>query len=107
MKLGQAIKLVRTANGLRQKEIARKLGVTPNYVSLIESGNRGPSISFLNRLADVLGVPVGVFFLWQESPKKKRPTNQLKKMRDLLIQLEAFHLLSTKSRLRRGRNAAT
>jgi transcriptional regulator with XRE-family HTH domain len=107
VKLGQAIKLVRTANGLRQKEIARKLNVTPNYVSLIESGNREPSISFLNRLAEVLGVPVGVFFLWQESPKEKKPINQLNKMRDLLVQLEAFHLLSTKGRLRRGRDTET
>jgi transcriptional regulator with XRE-family HTH domain len=106
MQLGQAIKVVRTANGLRQREIARRLSVSPNYISLIEGGKREPSISFLNRLASVLGVPVGVFFLWHKSSNENRATHQLDRMRDLLVQLEAMHLLSTKPKQRAGRKAA-
>ncbi len=107
MKLGQAIKVVRTASGLKQREIARKLDVTPNYISLIEGGKREPSISLLNQLASVLGVPIGIFFLWQESRKGSKSPNQLDRMRDLLVQLEAMHLLSTKGKARRtGETAA-
>jgi transcriptional regulator with XRE-family HTH domain len=106
MQLGQAIKLMRTANGLRQKEIAERLSVTPNYISLIESGKREPSISFLNRLASALKVPVSAFFLWQESTNENKSIPQLDKMRDLLVQLEALHLLSTSGKLRSGKNRA-
>jgi transcriptional regulator with XRE-family HTH domain len=99
MKLGQAIKVVRVASGLKQREIARKVAVTPNYISLVEGGKREPSISFLNRLASVLGVPVGIFFLWQESSEERKTAQQLGKMRDLLVQLEAMHLSSTKGKV--------
>jgi transcriptional regulator with XRE-family HTH domain len=107
MNLGQAIKLIRTANGFKQKEIARKTNVTANYLSLIEGGKREPSISFLNRLAGVLGVPVGVFFLWQESRQRKKATAQLDKIRDLLVQLEAMRLFSTTGKRRNIGNTAT
>lgn len=93
MTLGSAIKLVRTASGLKQQELAKRLEVSPNYISLIENGKREPSISFLNRLADTLGVPVGIFFLWQEMGKGRVAGERLAQMRELLSRLEAMYLL--------------
>ena len=65
MTLGNAIKIVRTASGVKQGKLAEKLNISANYLSLIENGKREPSISFLRRLAAELGVPVGIFFMWQ------------------------------------------
>ena len=45
--LGNAIKLIRTARGLTQRALAEQLDVTANYLSLIESDKREPSLSFL------------------------------------------------------------
>jgi len=104
MNLGQAMKLMRTASGLRQKEIASRLGVTSNYVSLIENGKRDPSISFLRTLARILNVPVGLFFLWDETgaDSSKRGLDQL---RDILARLETMYLFTSRQRVRKGRVA--
>jgi transcriptional regulator with XRE-family HTH domain len=100
MKLGRAIKLMRTAAGMKQKDVAAKIGVTSNYVSLVENGRREPSVSFLKEVAATLSVPVGLFFLWEEAesgPSEK----SLDQVRVLLARLEAMYLFA--NRRRRGR----
>jgi transcriptional regulator with XRE-family HTH domain len=104
MNLGTAIKLVRTSGGLKQKEVATKLGVTSNYISLIESGNREPSVSFLKKLAALLKVPVGLFFLWEEDDPLASKGN-IAQMRDLLTQLEAMYVFSQRQRNRKRKVA--
>ena len=105
MTLGNAIKLVRTANGLKQGMLARKLNVSANYLSLIENGKREPSISFLKHLAKTLDVPVGIFFLWQDLD----PTNVNQRgnqLRDLLTRLEAIYLLNRRQKPRARKRVA-
>ncbi len=100
MKLGRALKLMRTASGLKQKEVAAKLRVTQNYLSLIENGKRNPSLSILKALARVLGVPIGLFFLWEEveaGPSEK----SLDQLRTLLARLEAMYLLANRGKAKR------
>jgi transcriptional regulator with XRE-family HTH domain len=105
--LGNAIKLVRTANGIKQRVLAKKLGMSANYLSLVENGKREPSISFLNRLAKVLGVPVGVFFLWQEvGPGQGADNQNLDQIRELLVRLEAVYLLNRTPRSRTKKRVA-
>ena len=63
MKLGKAIKVARVRKGWTQQRLAEELGVTPTYVSLLERDLRDPSWSFVNRLADTLGVPLPLLLL--------------------------------------------
>jgi transcriptional regulator with XRE-family HTH domain len=105
--LGKSIKLIRSSAGVRQRQLAERLGVSANYVSLLESDKREPSISFLRRLSKELSVPVGVFFLWQEFDSKGVSGSSLAKLREVLTRLEAMHLVSKRStgrtqRSRRG-----
>jgi transcriptional regulator with XRE-family HTH domain len=100
MELGTAIKLIRTSSGMKQKDVATKLGVTSNYVSLVESGNREPSVSLLKRLATIFGVPVGIFFLWEGSDRTS-PKRNIGQLRDLLAQLEAMYVFAKRSRRRK------
>jgi transcriptional regulator with XRE-family HTH domain len=95
MKLGQAIKLVRTSAGFKQHKLASKLGVSSNYISLIECGKREPSVPFLRHLAKELRVPVGVFFLWQDFDPGAISHKNLGVLRDLLLRIEAMYLGST------------
>lgn len=62
MSLGARIKGLRTARGIRQKELAQKAGLTPSLVSQIESGKLTPSLHTLGRLAGALGLPIGALF---------------------------------------------
>ncbi len=101
MTLGQSIKLMRSSVGVRQHQLAEKLGVSANYISMLESGKREPSISFLRKLSSELEVPVGVFFLWQEFDSKGVSGANLERFRDVLARLEAMRLMATKSELQR------
>lgn len=56
-KMGQALRAVRIRLGITQRELAEKVGVSINYLSLVESGKRGISLTQLHRLASGLGVP--------------------------------------------------
>ena len=43
MKLGHVLKLIRTNWGMTQKDMADTLGISQNYLSLIESDKKTPS----------------------------------------------------------------
>ena len=104
MELGTAIKLIRTSSGLKQKDVATKVGVTSNYISLVESGNREPSVSLLKKLATIFGVPVGLFFLWEENDPSSSKKN-IDQLRHLLAQLEAMYVFANRPEPRK-RNLA-
>ena len=61
--LGHFLKLLRTVAGIPQQQLAHDLGVSANYLSLIEHGYRVPSLTFLRRFADHFHVSLG-YFLW-------------------------------------------
>jgi transcriptional regulator with XRE-family HTH domain len=57
--LGLVIKQLRTARGLTQEQVAKKAGVSKNYITMLEGGKRtSPSLDVLRRLAKAFGVPV-------------------------------------------------
>lgn len=55
--LGSAIRRSRKARGLSQRQLAEAVGVTLNYVSLLENGKRGATVETLNAIGRVLAVP--------------------------------------------------
>jgi transcriptional regulator with XRE-family HTH domain len=57
-RIGGRLLELRQAVQLSQERLAAAAGVSTNYVSLIEKGQRLPSLEVLSRLAAVLGVPV-------------------------------------------------
>jgi len=77
--LGRAIKLIRLASGLSQRELAEKLAVDPTYISHLERDRRDPSVRLLRRFAALTEVPVGpllVIALWDELDSSERATFQ-------------------------------
>lgn len=88
MTLGNAIKLIRTARNLTQRELSKQLKVSANYLSLIESDKRDPSLAFLNRLAAQLGVPVAMLFVFQGEPLPGVRTSDLDKLREMLLRID-------------------
>ena len=45
----------RIKRGMTQQQIAQKMGTKQSAIARLESGNSNPSISFLEKLASVLG----------------------------------------------------
>lgn len=60
MFLGYGIRAARKRAGLTQQQLSDAVGVTMEYVSMLENGRRECSISLLHRLSQVCGVPVPI-----------------------------------------------
>jgi len=65
--LGQRVKHRRQALKITQQDMARSFGVTPQYISLIEHDEAGPSLTMLPKLAEVLGVSADYILSGKES----------------------------------------
>lgn len=79
MQTGELIKLFRTKKKLSQIEFAKKTGITPNYLSLIENGKRIPKTGYLKKVADILKVPVNLF-MWEEIDLSKFKDSESKRL---------------------------
>lgn len=55
MTLGKRIGMLRRQKGLKQDELAEKLGISPQAVSKWENDQTCPDISLLPKLAQILG----------------------------------------------------
>ena len=76
MNIGKGIRFVRLAVELRQGEMARQVGISQNYLSMLENNKAEPSIDLLKRIADEFGVPAS-FLLWEENMPKEGQTPEI------------------------------
>lgn len=60
-RISKKIKALRKTRGLTQEQLAEKLGVQRATISNYEIGRRSPHIKELEKIADVLGVPLEYF----------------------------------------------
>jgi len=70
------VKKFRKLRGLTQQQLADKATITRNYLTLIENNAREPSMTTLERLSEVLQVPVSVLTLKVDS-SSKNPIDKL------------------------------
>ncbi len=56
------LKQLREQRGLKQKFVAEKLGISPNYYSQIENGHRYPQVEHLLKLRDIFNVSLDDIF---------------------------------------------
>ena len=69
MDYGKALRIARAAAGLQQQELAKKAGLTPGYISLVEMGRRNPSRGALRKLSRALGIPPHLLTLLATEPE--------------------------------------
>lgn len=60
MSIATNIKTIRQMRGMSQEDLANVMGVTQEYISIYESGKRIPKEKTLQKIADGLGVSVGL-----------------------------------------------
>lgn len=58
-KFGKRVRTIRLRKQMSQGDIAKKLGVSANYVSQIERGIENLSLKGIEKLAKAIGVSVG------------------------------------------------
>jgi transcriptional regulator with XRE-family HTH domain len=71
---GKAIRIIRQARGIRLGIVASNAGVSAPYLSLVERGEREPSLSVLHSLARALEVPFDALILLAQGSKSQLKT---------------------------------
>lgn len=75
MMVGDTLSALRRARGFTQEVLAARARITPEYLSMIETGaRRNPSLAVLARVAAALAVPVSALLdvAATEEPSKGR-----------------------------------
>ena len=60
--IAENLKRLRKEKGLSQKEVSKKIGMTPQGYQRYEKGVRNPKLATIKRIADGLGVTVSEIF---------------------------------------------
>ena len=63
------IEEIRNAKGIRQEELAKKLGVSRQTISSLENGRYNPSILLAHKIAKLFGMTIEEVFLFEEEEK--------------------------------------
>jgi transcriptional regulator with XRE-family HTH domain len=72
MKYGKAIRFVRAARGIPQKELASKIKADASLISRIEAGERNPSTETLEAISVALEVPLYLLVLLASEERELR-----------------------------------
>lgn len=76
MDVGEAIKSLRKNQGLSQKDLAQKCGLSANALCSIEKNSSIPSKESLNKICKALGIPLSYLLFFSVSdediPVEKR-----------------------------------
>ena len=90
--IGKTIRLLRINAGIKQKDLAHTLGITPSYLSLVETGKKQPGRRLIERAAEKLGVPVSYIFRHNERPKDitKEQEELFDLLKDVIWKLQAL-----------------
>ena len=56
--MGKCLKRLRAAKAMSQAALAKRAGLTREYVNKLEAGKQDPSLTTISALAKALGVPV-------------------------------------------------
>lgn len=67
--LGNVIRNTRNSHDIKQKELAEAVGVSANYLSMLERGDRNPSLDVLIKIAKQLDTSLHELFLRAEAPE--------------------------------------
>lgn len=97
MTIGERIKEVRKAKGLKQKELAEQIGVHPVNISQFERGKRNPKLENINKIASALGILTSELL---GEPRPTTPTDHTESRLNQLVE-ECGELISASARYRR------
>ena len=95
MRVGEKIRDVRKSKRIRQRVLARMVGISAGALTNFEKGRRRVSLDWLQKISEALDTPVA-YFLPDERDKKKTLPGDPRERR----LLNAWRLLNRDERLR-------
>lgn len=103
MNIARAIRFVRLARGVSQHDLADRVGISPSYLSLMESGKKEPSLSMIRSLARGLDISDDLLLLSaiDYSALRSEDTKAMSTLADELLALMVPTMASSASRSRK------
>ena len=68
--LGEELRKARMAAGLTQEQLAFKADISRNYISLLELGEKSPTVETLDRICRALGIKMSELIRRWEKRRK-------------------------------------
>ena len=94
MKVGEMIRLIRTRKGISQRDMAEKLRITSNYLSLIEANKKIPGRDIISDFAEKIGISnAALLFAVSDVPDElgEKDKNDFLKLQSNIIHLLLFN----------------
>lgn len=97
--IGNTIKKIRVKEGLSQEQIAKSLGVSANYISLIENGAKKPGMPLLKKISKQFDFPIVVLAKDILIPDGETKHDKIirKKLNDIVNEFETLLLADEKT----------
>ena len=73
MQIGELLHRLQKTQGVSQNKMAKALGVSPSYLSLLERGKRPPTLRMMRRAAKQMGIAAGLVVLQSMEPAALEP----------------------------------
>lgn len=70
--IGNRLRRLREMNGMSQRALAKKAGVTNGIISMIEKNRNSPSLATLKKILDAIPIPLADFFTEGTMPKMRK-----------------------------------
>jgi len=83
MNYGKAIRICRGAYGITQVKLAKDLKISPSQLSLVEAGERQPSVGLLTRVSRVLKIPMPLIMLLASAPSDLTDPNRATEIKEM------------------------
>jgi len=72
MNYGNGLMVARTKAGLSKRQLAKMVGVDASYITHIEAGRKKPSLDTLEKVAEVLSLPMPLLMLLSSDASELR-----------------------------------
>jgi transcriptional regulator with XRE-family HTH domain len=77
--LAEALRLMRVYHDMNQTELSREIGMSTATISMLESGDKNPSLETLQKYADVFMVPLSSILFFSEELSGEGVTRPIRK----------------------------
>jgi transcriptional regulator with XRE-family HTH domain len=106
MDYGKALRIARAAAGMEQRQVARAAGLDPSHISLIEKGDRKPSVAAIGKLSRALKIPEPLFSMLATQSSDLQGIEE-REFHEIGVYLTKFLLRSedTRERVKRKRKS--
>ena len=89
--LHEALRLLRVLHDFKSSELAEILGISPSYLSEIESGKKEPTLALIRKYADVFKTTPASLLFFSEGLDKERKGKNIKAS----LRKKALHFLQS------------